>query len=232
MDLEKEYLMAQLQAQEDCYNLVTETVYDLRSNNRDLRFIVGLLERETAYLRNEIEADRAKTTNLEERMLVIIQEARELRTKNRLLEGQLAAGRRASQGSRGHGVNKICTRYYARLCLLKVDYGRLRATLWKFQFPVPLQRNVKKRILNRARGGSVNAATCQRQINQPLRGADAAHRIPAMLRSVQSVVSCHYSNADIRPVMAIRLTALNSDRRLNDGGIRSSTYQPGDLPYL
>jgi hypothetical protein len=71
LDPEAEYLRAELQGKQDCYDLLTEMVIDLRTNNRDLRFMVGLLERETSYLRRELESEKARNASLEERLVAI-----------------------------------------------------------------------------------------------------------------------------------------------------------------
>lgn len=67
IDWEIVSLRDKLQSQELCYSLVKDAISDLRANNRDLRFIIGFLEREVTGLHKDLEFEKAKTTRLEVR---------------------------------------------------------------------------------------------------------------------------------------------------------------------
>lgn len=71
-------------------NLLETTVSDLRMNNRDLRLILGYLERDTASLRRDLESEVAKNTGLEERVQVLRDRVLALQRRNDELEDVLA----------------------------------------------------------------------------------------------------------------------------------------------
>lgn len=66
--------------------MLTETVADLRTNSRDLRFILGFFERETVGLRKEVEYERGRKAELEEKVRTLQKEIQRLNQENEQLE--------------------------------------------------------------------------------------------------------------------------------------------------
>lgn len=63
-----------------------ETVSDLRSNSRDLRLVLGFMERDSTALRRELDIEKARNASLQERILSSGEELRRVRKRNEVLE--------------------------------------------------------------------------------------------------------------------------------------------------
>lgn len=63
-----------------------ETVGDLRANNRDLRLILGFLERDSNNLRRDLEFEKARNTSLEEKIHSSIKQLHGVQERNEVLE--------------------------------------------------------------------------------------------------------------------------------------------------
>ena len=66
--------------------LLQDAVSDLRANNRDLRLVLGFMERDATRLRASFESEKATSTSLQEENQALTREVRRLEERNELLE--------------------------------------------------------------------------------------------------------------------------------------------------
>lgn len=74
---------------EDGFRWLKETVEDLRANNRDLRRILGFMERDATQLQKHTELQVSKIDSLQEQIQTLRDKASALRKRNEQLEDLL-----------------------------------------------------------------------------------------------------------------------------------------------
>ncbi|TEB23579.1 hypothetical protein FA13DRAFT_1797899 [Coprinellus micaceus] len=63
-----------------------ETVGDLRANNRDLRLILGFLKRDSDRLQKDLDLEKARNADFEERIRSFTEQLRKVQERNEILE--------------------------------------------------------------------------------------------------------------------------------------------------
>lgn len=76
----------ELPAKEYVNVLLREAASDLRTNNRDLRLILGFIEKDAARLRASFESEKAARASLQDQIQALLREVKRLEARNELLE--------------------------------------------------------------------------------------------------------------------------------------------------